>query len=403
MLSHNYSRLRERIIEIGTIGRTAGGGVSRPAFSPGYFAAAERFAARLAAAGLAVRRDGVGNVIGTKAGSRTDRAIMIGSHLDTVPDGGIFDGALGAAVALEFASFLQDSRTELNHTLHVVGFSAEEGSALGGTFGSRAMLGLIDPGKAGLAEKLQSVGLTAEDLRNSRIDPAKLACFLEMHIEQGDILDISRTPVGIVSGIVGITRYRITVTGESNHAGTTAMAGRRDAFQAFAALAVRANAMFAELDETLAGTFGVVEVYPNVINIIPGRVEAVLELRHMEQAVIDRAVAGIKEIAVTIPTAGFQFTEIIRKPSCRCSEAIIAVMEETCREISVPYRVMPSGAGHDANAVARVAPVGMLFVPSVGGKSHCPDERTEWEDIQRGYDIFCRTILKLDRAPFAGK
>ncbi|MBC8588938.1 M20 family metallo-hydrolase [Paratissierella segnis] len=392
----NTDRLKNNILKLGSIGRTMYGGITRLGFTDEYYKAADLFKELLEDAGLEVHIDKVGNVIGRKKGKKSEKIIMTGSHLDTVVNGGIFDGNMGAVAGLEFAYYIKENNIKLNHTIEIVGFNAEEGGEMGGTFGSRAMMGLIDLDKKGLVEKLGKYNLSIDDIKNSTIDTDRIKCFIEFHIEQGNILYENNIPIGIVSGIVGITRYKITALGESNHAGTTMMKGRKDAFQALAKLAVQSDDYISNVDDILVGTFGVVNIYPNMANVIPGKAEAILELRHMDQNVIDDTIERIKAIADSIDSAKFTFEKIISKKSCQCDKDIISIIDKVCKDNNIKYKTIHSGAGHDANAIAKKAPVGMIFVPSEKGKSHCPSEWTDWDDIEKGCEILFKTLLKID-------
>ena len=236
-------RLKKNLDEFARIGKDPNGGITRLSFSSEYDLAAARFSEMMRSAGLDVYRDPVGNVIGTKKGKRDGKVLMTGSHLDTVVQGGRYDGALGALAALEYACALEEINRLPENTIQIVGFAAEEGGPFGGTFGSRAMMGLVNLNDPELDVKLQDSGICAADIQAAEIDSESIAAFLELHIEQGDFLSTRNTRVGIVTGIVGITRAEITIVGESNHAGTTMMDTRRDAVAAFAELVLQANAI----------------------------------------------------------------------------------------------------------------------------------------------------------------
>ncbi len=387
-------RLRKNLELWAQIGADPQGGITRLAFSPEYRSAAQLYAQKLNDAGLSVHVDAVENVVGTLHGKRKD-IIMTGSHLDTVMHGGPLDGALGALAALEFAVSLREQGIELENTLQLVAFAAEEGGPFGGTFGSRAMMGLIDTEKPDLVSKLIEVNLSPDDLRSVRVDTTSVRAFLELHIEQGDHLVHENIPVGVVTGIVGITRTQLNVKGESNHAGTTSMATRKDALDAFSRLVCRVNEEI-RCTDGLVGTFGVVHVHPNMANIIPGRVEAVLELRHMDRTVIDEVLKKMVLEAEKIKSADFEFQVKVDKGSCQCSTDLVRIIEGSCEKLGVPSVRMVSGAGHDANAVAGRIPVGMIFIPSIDGKSHCPDENSRWQDIVTGCDVYFQTLMDLD-------
>jgi hydantoinase/carbamoylase family amidase len=394
-------RLCSNLKEFAQIGQDPAGGITRLSFSDSYQRAAARFAAKLQNAGLRVHQDPLGNVIGIRQGRLADRVIMTGSHLDTVKHGGSLDGALGTLAALEYVEALQDQHIELDHTLMVVAFAAEEGGPFGGTFGSRAMMGAVDTNDPNLTAKLMDAGIEISDITGAQMDTEGITAYLELHIEQGDFLHFQQIPLGVVTGIVGILRLEIIISGEPNHSGTTLMHTRRDAVTAFAELVGRANAVISA-KSGLVGTFGVVDVFPNMANIIPGQVRTVLELRHMDREVVEETVQEISALAAQIPKVEITFRTLIDKPACECSTGIRKYIETTCDDLRIPYLEMASGAGHDANALATRIPVGMIFVPSIGGKSHCPEEATHWSDIQTGCQVYFETLLKLDAIPEHG-
>lgn len=392
----NLHRVQKDIRKLGEFGKSSLGGITRLPFSEAYNDAANWFSQSLSEAGCEVCIDSVRNVIGILPG-KTPRQIMIGSHLDTVIDGGLFDGALGVVAALELVRFIREQRIELSHTLVVAGFSAEEGGHMGGTFGSRAMMGLVDLNDPNLPDQLKPYGLKLQDVSDSYFHSDQCDYFLEMHIEQGDTLYRRNIPVGIVTGIVGITRYAVNVIGESNHAGTTSMKSRKDAFLGFSRWALTMNHLVQSLDSDLKATVGEVHVYPNMPNIIPGHVESVWELRHIKQQVIDDVISKATEIALNQKDLEFTFERKIQKGSCMCDPTIIGAIKTACAANGVEYVLLQSGAGHDANAIASRIPVGMIFLPSISGISHNPNEKTSWMDIHTGLQVLYDTMMILDR------
>ncbi len=393
----NRDRLKKDMIKFGEIGKDPGGGITRLPFSKEYNQAARLYKELLEEEGLDTVIDPVGNVVGTREGKQNQKALAVGSHLDTVIQGGLFDGALGCLAGLEIVRTLNENEIKTNHPLWIIGFSAEEGGKWGGTFGSRAMMGLLDYEDPKFISHLKELGLSMEDLKECRIGLDDVKSFIEMHIEQGNRLSSKNIPIGLVEGIVGITRYQVTVLGESNHAGTTPMADRKDAFQSFAVFAQEVNQRLIKRNDHLVGTFGVVEIHPNMANIIPGRVEAVIELRHMEQKAIDDFLSQIKEITTEISTAEFHFEKLVKKQASFCDEGLLKTLKESCRKKKIPFEVLSSGAGHDANTVGKKIPSAMIFVPSKQGKSHVPEEWTDWEDIQTGTEVLLEALMEIDR------
>lgn len=392
--------LLQEIDELGQIGGDPEGGVSRLAFSPADMAGRAWVAEQMRAAGLEVTWDGAGNVIGRCAGAEPGLApIALGSHTDTVPAGGRFDGALGVLAGLAAARALRAAGLGLRHPLEVIDFAGEEATVGGGTFGSRAMAGLLSP--AALAATAWNGQSVAELLGGAGLDPAgaplaargpgALAAYLELHIEQGGQLEAAGVPIGVVEGIVGIRRYLARFAGRANHAGTTPMAGRHDALVQAAPWigSVRAVAVA----RGIVGTVGTVRVLPGAPNVIPGLVELGLELRGLDEGVL---AAAADELARLAAAAGGTLEEIASKAPVSCAAPAIAAIEAGCAALGLAHRRMPSGAGHDAMCIAAIAPVGMIFVPSLGGVSHAPDELTTPQACLDGARVLLAALLELD-------
>jgi len=322
---------------------------------------------------------------------------MIGSHLDTVPNGGIFDGALGVIAALEVINVLNEKNIRTRHPIEIVAFNAEEGSAIGGTFGSRVVVGLQDPYEDGLIEKLDQYGMNINDVKKSVRNTAGIKVFLELHVEQGANLYEKGIPIGIPTGIFGITRYGIVAKGEANHAGTTPMRLRKDPLIGAAKLIIEINRIVKEIGEPLVATIGVIKAYPGTVNVIPGTVEFIVELRDIDNQRIEEAVNKFKNSAHSIGgDIGFDFNLLINKPPTMLNKEVIEVIKNACLSKKIAHQITVSGAGHDAKSLAEKVPTGMIFVPSKDGKSHCPEEWTDWESIKTGVEVLLDTIIKLD-------
>lgn len=394
----NAERLMTTITEIGNIGAAADG-ITRLAYSREYGQAAALLSQRMREAGLAVRMDGTGNLYGRRKGKMDDLPVILtGSHLDTVKNGGLYDGNLGICGALELIRVLNENDIWTQHPLEIVAFTAEEGDTYGGTFGSRVVTGLQDVDAPWLLAKLEENGVTRQDMIDSKRDMSKIAAFLELHIEQGGALEMNRKQIGIVSGIAGISRYRITVRGESNHAGTTPMALRKDALFAAAELIRQIDSISRLIGDPFVATIGVFGIKPGFINVIPGEVEMTLEMRDLEQSRIETAVSRIREAASKIENVRVDIQLAMEKPPVKTDVKIIRLMENICWERAISYQIMPSGAGHDAKALAQFIPAGMVFIPSAGGKSHCKEEFSTLNDIVRGTEVLLATVLALDQA-----
>jgi N-carbamoyl-L-amino-acid hydrolase len=313
-----------------------------------------------------------------------------------VPGGGLYDGAFGVAAGIEAARRLKEEGRALRHSLEIWGFNGEESNPFGGTFGSRAVCGLVDPAQPGLAEALAGVGLTTDDVLACAKDFSGVKCYLEAHIEQGDRLYRDGLDIGAVSGIVSVIRYRVTAIGQANHAGTTAMKDRSDALVAMSKLIVEAEKSCRGIDDALVFTVGTLSLEPGSENVIPGRVSCCFEFRHTDRRVTDLFLERIREIASGIKTVSFDISPMVDKGSVKCDPRLISVIDRAAEDLGYSHAVVPSGAGHDANPMAHRVPIGMIFVPSEGGFSHCGEEYTKPEDLRKGADVLYRALLTLD-------
>lgn len=392
------NQVKEILEAIGMAGKNEDGSYTRSCYSPAYFEALDIVERQMRELNLEVKRDAAGNIHGLLPGTEEGLgSIMIGSHLDTVPSGGLFDGAYGVAAGIEVVRRLKEEGKCLRHPLELYGFNAEESNPIGGTFGSRAVAGLIDREQPGLSEALREYGHTVQEIMDCRRDFSNAKCYLELHIEQGDRLFNEGLEIGVVSGIVGIVRYRVTAVGHSNHAGTTMMKNRRDAMVAMARLIAAADERCREIDDTLVLTVGTIRCWPGSENVIPGQVECTFEMRHMQQEKTDRLIEEIEKIAAGIDTVDFEITKKIDKGSVACDNHLMQVLTQAAEESKVSHIVMPSGAGHDANPMAHCLPVGMIFVPSRDGLSHCKEEWTETKDLENGAEVLYRAVELLDQ------
>ncbi|MDQ6918044.1 MAG: M20 family metallo-hydrolase [Candidatus Dormibacteraeota bacterium] len=386
---------------------SAAPGWTRPVFSGPYLASRDWVAGRMADAGLAVFRDAAGNLVGTLPGA-DGPALVTGSHTDSVNGGGRFDGPLGVLGAIEAARCIAKSGTQLQHHLRVVDFLGEEPNDFGlSCIGSRAVAGnlteqqlsLKDRGGRTLGDALRSAGGSPEAVANAAWQPGEVAAFVELHIEQGPILEREGVPLGIVSGIAGIARAKLTFSGQADHAGTTPMDSRHDALCA-AAEAILAVERLAS-DGTGVGTCGRLEVQPGALNVVPGRADLWCEFRSTDPAWLDSRLDLLEAEAAGagrrrgVATA---FERLSRTEPVATSPEVRAAMERGIAGLSLDWRTLASGAGHDAVQMARLGPVGMIFVPSRGGRSHCPEEWTEPAHLEAGVAALLATLLELDRA-----
>lgn len=297
------NRVNEILAKIGTAGRNEDGSYTRRCYSSEFFKAVDIVEEQMKEQDMETERDAAGNIHGILRGTDSGKkAIIMGSHLDTVPSGGLFDGAYGVAARLEVVRRLKEEGRRLRHTIELYGFNAEESNPLSGTFGSRAITGLVSPEQPNLGEALAAYGHTIPEIMACKRDFSDSKCYLELHIEQGDYLFNEHLNIGIVSGIVGIIRYKVTAIGHSNHAGTTMMKNRRDAMVGMAKLIVEADRCCREIDDTLVFTVGTINCSPGSANVIPGRVECTFEMRHMDRSKTDELIRSIEKIATEIKT-----------------------------------------------------------------------------------------------------
>ncbi len=401
------ARLRADIVALSRIGRSAEGVLTRHAFSADYEAARDWLKARMEAAGIAARDDTTGNTIG-RVGPASGPCVMAGSHIDTVPDGGPLDGALGVLSALEVARVLSESGSALPRAFECVAFVEEEGR-YSDCLGSKAMTGQIedeevaaarDPDGNSLADAMGAAGFDPGGIGAARRPGGDVAAYLELHIEQGPVLESMGLPIGVVHAIVGIDHTSVIFRGEPDHAGTTPMDLRKDAFTGAAEYAYRTRQMV--LEEGTEGrariTFGVVELQPQATNIVPYRVRLIQEIRDTSDDVIAKLVAGGESIAGEVAAAhrlSVDYEWLSSNKAAHMSEAVQAVIRDAAASLGLASHDMPSGAGHDAQVLANVAPAGMIFVPSEGGRSHRRDEWTDWPLLENGANVLLQSALRL--------
>lgn len=400
-------RLRATLEGLSRFDRPEGGtfadGVSRTAYSEADVAGRAYVMGLMRDAGLNPVIDPAGNIIGRRAGTEKGaKPIIIGSHIDSVRAGGNFDGDVGSMGALEVLRTLDDRRIKTRHPVELAIWSNEEG----GTVGSTAFAGRLGPGALDhvyygitLREGLKRIGGDPERLAEAARPAGSIHAYLELHIEQGGILDAARIPIGVVDGIVSIDRFDVTITGFANHAGTTPMPGRRNALLATARLIEAVDAIVKREPGRQVGTVGQLAVFPNAPNVIPGRVEMTVELRDLSaekvaalgEAVQARARAIAGETGTEI---SFHLTEHI-EPAL-ADARVQTHIEAAATALGLPFIHLPSGAGHDAQLLAKLGPMGMIFVPSIAGISHSPKELTPWTDCANGANVLPATLLAVD-------
>jgi beta-ureidopropionase / N-carbamoyl-L-amino-acid hydrolase len=399
-------RLIAEIGALARIGATAAGGVSRPAYSDDDLAARAAVREMMRAGGLDVRVDAAGNSFGARPGSRGDLPpLVIGSHTDTVPDGGRYDGALGVLAAIEIARLLHEHNLMLRHPLEVVDFQNEEGGLIGskivaGRFAAGA-LGLVAQSGYTIADGIGRLGGDPARLDASRRQHGGIAAYVELHIEQGRVLERAGVEIGIVEGIVGIRYWEVTFGGVASHAGTTPMADRHDALLAAARFVDAVHAVVTGRSGRHVGTVGRFAVFPGGANVIPGRVVLTLELRDLDVATIGALFHDVdaegKRIAQETGTSYAARPTLTSDPS-PTDASVRRAITDAAGAAGLRSHSMPSGAGHDAQNMAALGPAGMIFVPSVNGISHSPVERTEDGDVVNGANVLLGALLRLDKA-----
>lgn len=382
------------------------GGFNRPGFSPADMAVRAWFAEAMAADGFAVRRDAAGNVF-ARLGPVDAACVMVGSHLDTVPEGGAFDGALGVAVAAECARAIRDAGGPLRVAVEVVATAEEEGR-FGGMLGSQTIAGTVAPGWLAaaqdadgvpLASALRDAGLDPDGVRDAAWPPRAIRAFLELHIEQGPVLEAAGVPIGIADGVSGVCALQGVLSGIANHSGTTPMDARADAFAGLAAAAAAIPALMAARgNEQSRLTIGKVALAPNFAHTIPGRAEFTIVLRDTDAEAMRRLETGMRDVLAEAATAhglGLEVEVMSWLDPVALDAGLVALMLETADRLGIAARVMSSGAGHDAQTMQSIAPTGLIFVPSRGGVSHAPQEWTDWDDILRGAELMLATVCEL--------
>ena len=386
-----------------------GEGINRLAFTDADWEGRQYIIDRMTDAGLFIEIDDFGNLIGYKIGKNPDLpVVMVGSHTDSVPNGGNYDGVVGVLSAIEVIRSMTDDGYEPDHTIAVVDFMCEESGRFGNaTLGSKAMRGeltvqdlhrLVDKQGISLYEALKGRNLNPDGIENM-VYKRPVKSFTEIHIEQGKVLEHERKTIGIVTGIAAPERFYVTIRGNADHSGATPMNLRHDALCGASKIILGIEEIASMQEEPpVVGTVGVVEVTPGAMNVIPGAVKLGVDIRSISKVARNSVVTLVKEfIDITAGKRGLSYTieTIAQDHPVEMHPAMIREIEEAVKSVGVEYITMPSGAGHDAMHWAEVVPTGMIFIPCRDGISHNPAEFAEMDDIVTGADVLDKVLRKL--------
>jgi N-carbamoyl-L-amino-acid hydrolase len=409
-LSVNRERLVADLEALGRIGRVAGGGLGRTSFSPSDADAREWFLGRCADAGLSVVVDGIGNLIVSsplaEPGIDALPAVWSGSHIDTVPNGGQYDGALGAIAALECLRRIHEEGLALARPVRSIVYTDEEGN-YSHLFGSSALVRGFTreqleamTGRDGdrFADTFIAAGWDLDAATRTRIDPETVHATVELHIEQGPVLEQLGHKIGVVTGIVGLGGGTATFRGRADHAGTTPMLARKDALTAAGAFLVALPGLAASVSDRAVITAGIIAVEPGSANVVPEIARVTLDFRDLSAANVAALADAVEATARSVAErhgleVALEFDPTI--PPSPLDEGIQQLIAESASARALSSSPLPSGAGHDSQNLATIAPTGMIFVPSVDGRSHCPEEFTAWDDVENGANVLLDTIIRL--------
>ena len=409
----NYSVSKERLLwnlkKLSEFGINKNNGNDRIAYSDYDIQAREYLKEYLKNLGLKVEVDYAANIIARKEGANKKlKPIIFGSHIDAVPNGGHFDGPLGVIAGIEALETIFDNKIITSHPLELIIFTNEEG----GVFGSRALAGKLNNDALGVktasgytnGEGVDRLGGNQKRIFEVIKSSDDYHAFVELHIEQGNILNKSNVDIGVVTGIVGLKWWDVVIEGFANHAGTTPMDERKDPMITAADFILLVRKVISELPGNQVGTVGKIEAYPGAPNVIPGKVRLSLEIRDLDENKIDFLFSEIEKKAKMVAsknetTISFSSIDINASPALM-NKQIQSLIIDSANQLNYSFKKMPSGAGHDAQDMAIIVPSGMIFIPSIDGISHSPKELSSDEDVYKGANVLLNTILKLDKEKF---
>jgi len=401
----NLDRLKGDIEELAAFGRDPRQGITRPSFSQPDREARKWLREKISAAGLSFRQDGAGNLFGRLGGE--GRAVLVGSHIDTVLNGGKFDGSVGVLAGLECLRRINEEGRRLSRPLEVVSFTDEEGNLVGDFLGSRAFTGQlnkdeIEKGMTSFGRPLRDVlrgtEFSLDGILRAHQERPEVEAFLELHIEQGAVLDTEDIPIGIVERIAGKNYRWCSFFGRADHGGTTPLELRHDAFLATADFALKGTQLVATKHYGSMITFGKVNVHPGSFSVVPGEVDFSLDFRSSSSETLKTLEKELLALAEDIATTrGLEFfSRLVDKTEpVAVSPRIFGILKEECGNLGYPFMTLTSGAGHDAQIVSAIAEAGMIFIPCIDGISHSPEEMIRWEDLEKGANLLLHALIRL--------
>ncbi|MEG0472708.1 MAG: Zn-dependent hydrolase [Solibacillus sp.] len=401
MYKCNSSRLQESLEQFSQFGATANGGVTRLTLSQEDVLARDYFCECCKALGMDIVVDDMANIYAILPGKKDIPPIVMGSHLDSVEKGGKFDGVLGVLTALEAIRTLKDNDIELDIPLMIVNFTNEEGArfdpammssgVISSKFNKHDIMQSVDKNNITFKEALLASGYMGE--KENRLTEA--LAYIELHIEQGPVLETKQLEIGVVEGVLGMVCYELTITGESNHAGTTPMSMRKDPMRVAAKLITTLHDQLGKIDDELVYTFGRMNVFPNIHTVIPSKVSFTLDSRHQDPEVMRKVEEILSSLSSEENGCSIQPVKLWGRDTVFFDAAICNEVEKSCENFGYSSHRMFSGAGHDAQYIASFIPSAMIFVPSINGKSHCEEEKTTFKDCAKGADVLLQTVLTL--------
>ncbi|MCD6527821.1 MAG: Zn-dependent hydrolase [Desulfuromonas sp.] len=405
----NSQRFQDDFCTIAQFGVLDNGGVTRLAFSKEDQDARNYLIRQMQAAGLTVVVDGFGNIRGRRAGKdNTLPAVMVGSHLDTVPHGGHYDGVVGVLAGLEIIRSLNDAQIVTKHPIEIINFAAEESSRFGiATLGSKGLTGQLsvdeiknisDSDEITLYQVLSNAGYDVDHCTDAVLTSDQVHAFLELHIEQGPILEANQLDVGLVTAIAAPSRFRLTITGRNDHSGTTPMTMRQDALIPAAEIITAVEQMALESSQSTVATVGVLNVHPNAMNVVPGQVSMGVDIRDTDLQRKQHVVAKFKALIQQVEERRhitINCQTLCDDSPIQLNAELLAKLERVADSQGCSYCVMPSGAGHDAMHLANITPTALVFIPSINGLSHNVQEKTSLDAIMKGANVLYEMVVQL--------